>query len=223
MNYRPVEPEEAAQAETRQELLKAAMEVFAERGFRNATIREICQRAGANIAAVNYHFGDKESLYAVVVKEAYRLAEEKYPPEFSLPPRPTAEQRLHAFVRSFLLRTLSEGPHAYHGKLLARELVEPSPALDSMVEENLLPMASGLFAIVRDLLGRKASQELVRNCGLSVASQIVFYHHCQPVLKRMFPDLKNYTEAEIERLAGHITDFSLAAIKKLASKEVPRR
>jgi AcrR family transcriptional regulator len=48
--------------QTREALLEAAAQVFAELGFRAATVREICQRARANIASVNYHFGDKENL-----------------------------------------------------------------------------------------------------------------------------------------------------------------
>jgi len=49
--------------EKRRRLLEAAGEVFAEHGFKGATIQEISQRASANIASVNYHFRDKETLY----------------------------------------------------------------------------------------------------------------------------------------------------------------
>jgi TetR/AcrR family transcriptional regulator, regulator of cefoperazone and chloramphenicol sensitivity len=216
MRYRPSAARAGtAPARTREQLLAAAREVFSEAGFHHATIREISRRAGANIAAVNYHFRDKAGLYAAVVLETARVARGKYPEQFGLPPRPTPEQRLHAFVRSLLLRTLSSGPHAQHGKLLTRELIEPSPALDGIVRDDLQPMASSLLSIVRDLLGRKASPDLVQNCGLSVAGQIFFLFHCRPVLNRLFPDM-TYAEADIERLASHITRFSLAAIKKLA-------
>jgi AcrR family transcriptional regulator len=209
-------PAGAAPARTRGQVLAAAREVFAAVGFHRATIREISRRAGANIAAVNYHFGDKEGLYAAVVLDSARIAREKYPERFGLPPRPTPEQRLHAFVRSLLLRTLSSGPHAQHGKLLTRELIEPSPALDSIVRDDLQPMAASLLSIVRELLGKRAPAELLRHCALSVAGQIFFHFHCRPVLNRLFSDMR-YAEPDIERLADHITRFSLGAIKKLAS------
>src|SRR3954469_25958549 len=190
MDLKPSPNEAADQAATRRELLEAASEVFAEVGFRAATVREICQRAGANIAAVNYHFGDKERLYRAVLKETCRTALEKYPADFGLPPKATPEQRLRAFVHSFLLRIFSQGPGSRHGKLMAREMIEPTGALDAIVKEDVGPMAAVLTSIVGDLLGPGADPEKRRLCGMSVVSQVLFYHHCRPVVVRLFPGMK---------------------------------
>src|SRR5271169_1596249 len=93
-------PEDKYHAETRRQLLEAAGEVFAESGFRDATVREICRRAGANIAAVNYHFGDKETLYAEVLRYSQGRALEKYPPLLGVAADAPPEKKLRAFVQS---------------------------------------------------------------------------------------------------------------------------
>jgi AcrR family transcriptional regulator len=67
----------ARSANTRRRLLEAALEVFTAEGFRNATIQQICARAGANIAAAHYHFGGKEELYAAVFEHAVSLADRR--------------------------------------------------------------------------------------------------------------------------------------------------
>src|SRR5881397_1998942 len=99
-----------ANAATRRLLLNAAAEVFGERGFRAASIREICTRAGANVAAVNYHFGDKEALYLEVLKDTLRCTREKYPPDMGLKAGASMEQKFRAFVHSFLLRIFDSEP-----------------------------------------------------------------------------------------------------------------
>ena len=53
---------------TRARLLDVATQVFAESGYYAATIRDIAQHAGTNVAAVNYHFGDKLSLYTEILE-----------------------------------------------------------------------------------------------------------------------------------------------------------
>jgi TetR/AcrR family transcriptional regulator, regulator of cefoperazone and chloramphenicol sensitivity len=203
---------------TREHLLEAAAEVFAEVGFHAATVREICQRAGANIAAVNYHFGDKEALYTAVLTETFRVSLQKYPADMGLSLDAIPEQRLHAFVQSFLLRIFSCGPEARHGKLMAREMIEPTGALDSLIQEHIRPTSMILMAIVGELLGGKADAETIRLCGMSVVSQVLFYHHCRPVFGRLFPEMK-FDPARLEQLADHITNFSLAAIKQLAQRQ----
>ena len=206
---------------TRAQLVEAAAEVFAEQGYRAATVRDICERAGANIAAINYHFGGKDSLYAEVLQSVVRAAWERYPPTLGLKASPTALERLRAFVRSFLLRIFDQGPQAVLGRLVLREMVEPTHALDEIVEKQLRPMAGYLTSIVRELLGTRASEVNVRLCGMSIVGQIIFYHHNRAALSRLFPEMELGAN-EIDLLTEHITSFSLAALKEL-SKASPAR
>ena len=207
-------PAAQLQAETRQQLLEAAGEVFARDGFRNARVREICRRAGANLAAVNYHFGDKETLYAEVLRHAQQKAFEKHPllPDAGL--NIPAKEKLQAFIRSFLLRIFDGGPTAWFGKMMLREMIEPTAALASLLKERIQPMADQLRNIVAEILGGLPTDENVRLCSLSIVSQCVFYHHCREVVTRLFPEQRLDVTA-VEPLADHITRFSLAAMKHM--------
>lgn len=207
-------PEAGLHDETRRQLLEAAGEVFATAGFRNATVREICGRAGANLAAVNYHFGDKERLYAEVLRYAQQKAFEKYPllPNMDADASPT--DKLRAFIHSFLLRIFDNEPTAWFGKMMLREMIEPTDALDSLLEERMRPMADQIRGIVAEILGCAPGDERARLCSLSVVSQCVFYHHCRRVVARLFPE-QRLDAAAVEPLADHITCFSLAAMKHL--------
>jgi len=209
-----------AQAATRQLLLDAAGEVFAERGFSAASVREICHRAGANVAAVNYHFGDKEALYSEVLQYALRCAREQYPPNLGLRPGAGVEERLKAFVHSFLRRIFDGSRSSWHGRLMSHEMLEPTRALDGTVENEIRPLFEELQEIIRGLLGAKAKPEMVRRCAFSIVSECVFFHHCRPVVVRMFPNM-NFDEGKIAELAGHIAQFSLAALKGLQSSTDP--
>jgi len=203
-----------AHDETRRQLLAAAGEVFAAAGFHHATVREICRLARANIAAVNYHFGDKEALYGEVLRYAQQQAFEKYPPLLGVTADSPPEERLRAFIHSFLLRIFDQGPVAWFGKIMVREMIEPTGALDSLLKERIRPMADQLLCTVAEILDCPPTDEKVRLCSFSVVSQCVFYHHCRTVILRLFPEQHLDAEAA-EQLADHITRFSLAAMKQL--------
>src|SRR5690348_14715618 len=100
-------------ADTRERLLHAAGEIFAINGFRQTTIRDIVDRAGVNVAAVNYHFGDKLGLYTAVLQHWLGAAVEKYPVDGGVPPTAPAPQRLAAFIRAFFFRIMDDGAPAW--------------------------------------------------------------------------------------------------------------
>lgn len=208
---------------TSQRLLEAAGEVFAEKGFRGATVRDICRQAGANVAAVNYHFRDKEELYAAVLQYAHRCAMERYPPDLGLAPgaRHDPEARLGAFVRSFLLRLLAAGRPAWHGKLMAREIAEPTKALDALVEHSIRPNSELLRGILRELLGPGAAPRALWHGAWSVVGQCVFYYYARAVIVRLNPN-QGFDDAQIKELADHITRFTLAATQGMRGS-VPGR
>jgi AcrR family transcriptional regulator len=209
-------------SDTEQRVLEAAGEVFAELGYRAATIRQICQKADANIAAVNYYFGDKEGLYLAVLRSVPNAQAEKYPARMGLNGDAPPEEQLRAYIRSLLHRVFDSGRPGWHTRLIARELAEPTPALDTLIEEIARPLHRDLAAIVRRLLGPRVGDEAVRWSALSILGQCVYYHHARMVLRRLYPE-QSYAVADITRLADHIAEFSLAALREFSrSKPVKR-
>lgn len=209
----PVRREAPALADAaRERLINAAGEVFAEVGFRAATVREICARAGVNIAAVNYYFGDKATLYAEVLRHSHASARAKYPLERLADDPP--ERALRTFVHTFMTKILDEGRPAWHGKLMAREMVEPTSALDEIVASTIRPTWTTLTAIVAGLLARPRGDQFVEDCAASIIGQCLMFCHCRPVIDRLYPESR-YTPEQIARRSDHIVRFSLSSLHAL--------
>src|ERR1700722_3268968 len=169
---------------TRRRLLDAAGEVFAEKGFANATVREICQKAQANIAAVNYHFGDKQKLYAAVFADLHCMA--KVPANVEPIAGMSPEDQLREFIRQFLKRLLNPGRPSWQGRLMAREMSEPTGTLQSFVEDEIRPRVAMLQGIIQKLVG-PLPERVMAQCVTSVVGQMLHYHFARPVIKRIGP------------------------------------
>jgi AcrR family transcriptional regulator len=203
-------------AETRQRLIDAAGEIFAEQGRSAARVRDICERAGANIAAVNYHFRDKDSLYLECVRHARAYLRKQFPMDEAASGQWPAEQRLRAYVRTFLLRFLDAAGPQWHGKLLTREMFEPTGALDEAIEDTIRPQAELLTSIVEELAEHKLSRREARLCAESVTAQCLFYRDARSILLKLTPGREIGGEA-VACLTQHITRFSLGAIRDLVA------
>ncbi len=190
-------------------LLTAAGEVFAERGYRAATVREITERAGANLAAINYHFRDKAELYATALKAANASAKH-IPLSVTVGP---PKARLRAFIESMLTYLLDPARPAWQNRLIARELAEPSPALDQVIDENIRPRCAFLQRILCDLAGVELPAEPLILLHNSVVAQCMIYSQNGVVIERLFPQLKDYSR-QIPLLTDHITAFTIPAVRQ---------
>lgn len=183
---------------TRARLLEAATGVFAARGFARAGVREICSAAGCNVAAVNYHFGDKAGLYRAVLLSGFHEAG-PFPPAVDAT-RP-AHVQLHALVEAFLRRLLSSG-RTPHARIMARELVEPTPALREVVETAFRPLHDRIRGLLAALRPDLPPADLDLHT-ISVIGQCVVYRHARPALDLIHgPDALG--EADVARLARHV-------------------
>lgn len=214
-----VQPPETADS-TRLRLLEAAGEVFARDGFQRATIREICRLAGANVASVNYHFGSKDRLYSEVLRYVDSVATERNPPFPDGWSRRPAQERLAMFIRQFLERAFDDSRPAWHEKLMMREMIEPTRALDDLTERNIRPRSEALQGICRELLGERASKQQVQRAAASIVGQCVFYWHCRPMIAKLMPDL-GFQQKSIASIAEHVTVFSVHALKGLSQQSGP--
>jgi AcrR family transcriptional regulator len=211
--------------ETRERLLDAAVEVFADKGFWEATTAEICRKAGANAAAVNYHFGSKEDLYVESWRHAFRRSLDAYPPHGGVPDTAAARKRLHARIRTILRRITDPKSHGFD--MLHKEMANPTGLLTGVVRESIEPMRRELAAIVRELLGKNATDEQVRLCQMSIKSQCFgpMLHERQRKKAPAKPPLPGppTLEIDLDTLADHITRFSLAGIRAIRRQNAKRR
>jgi AcrR family transcriptional regulator len=201
--------------QTRDRILQAALEIFADRGFKDATVRDICAKAGVNAASVNYYFRSKEALYTEALAFAFRQAEVRYPLDLADAPDPTPEARLEHFIRTLLRRITDDTDLGWHGKLIAREIVDPTGALDRVVDIAIRPAFRMLRETLPRILGPGWSPAEIDRCIHSILGQCLMYRHSRSITERICPDLLAGPDAA-ERTANFVVAFTLAALRGLA-------
>jgi len=194
--------------DTRQRLLEAAGEVFGCKGYKAATVREICARAGTNLAAVNYHFGDKQALYVEAVRHAHFGGDDPLP---SFAPDTPPEQKLREHVRQMLTRLLGRRGPAWHAQLMAREMAEPTEACVAMVAERVRARLRALDEVLCELMPAGSSAMERHLVSFGIIGQCFYLKIHQPIATHLVgaEELAMY---DIPRLTDHVTRFALAAL-----------
>ncbi len=155
--------------QTRENLLKAAYDIFARKGFRDATIAEISKQAGTNIAAVNYHFVSKEKLYVESWRCALRESLKNYPPDGDVRDNAPAEERFRGIIKAIIQRVADIRNRDYW--FMLREYASPTGLLEEAKKEELLPFHIKMEALLRELMGPHVSDRDVMSCEISIINQ----------------------------------------------------
>ena len=193
-------------------LLQTAVEVFAEKGFKEATVREICTRANVNIASVNYYFRSKQALYSSALRFAFEEANRLHPQTEASNVSLSAETRLGFFVHNFLHKLLDDSQLGFHGKLIAREISDPTEAFQQIIDEAIEPHCRLLEGIILELVpALQTNRKALARFMFSVLGQCLVFKHSRSVVNSLCPELIA-DQVAIEECAKHITQFSLMAL-----------
>jgi AcrR family transcriptional regulator len=209
---------------TRARLLDAAKQLFAERGFEDVTVRDICRAADVNLALVNYHFGDKLGLYFEIVAEAIRMLRALNEEATNAPEGANAEERLRHFIRALVQRIFEfRAESLWVHKLMQHEMSRPTDAITRVMEEAIAPRIRYLAEIVMELLGCSKRDPRVMHCVASVHGLCLVYGRM--VLAERFravmPELVPDGPMDIEVAVAHVEAFSLAGIRAMRKGSDP--
>jgi AcrR family transcriptional regulator len=211
----------------RARVLRAATELFAERGFHGTTVRDIALRAGANVASGHYHFGSKRDLYVEVLRATFAEVRAILdrggvlldPASLDRMSRTQLETVLERRI-GLMLENLLGPPPSLHGTLMLREMLDPSDALPIVVAEFVEPMMVEAAAVLRRL-EPTLDDERVRWCVASTMGQALFYRATLPAALRVFRQT-TFSAAYERRLAAHIAQFSIGGVGRVAGRRKRR-
>ena len=195
-------------SETREKLLDAAQRVFAEHGFYDATVREICNRARVNLALVNYHFGDKFQLYIEVFRRALNLSKIdilKKAEDPEADPRTLLRKLVTSFVR---LLNQNEKSDNLFDILMKQESLRPTPAMEFIVGKYMRPAYKAMCTVIGRILRLPSAHETTRLAANSVIALIKHFGEPQRLLEHLDP--KILSGKTPEDVANFIISFALA-------------
>ena len=199
---------------TKTRVLKAAGAIFARKGFRSTTVREICESAEVNLASVNYYFGDKQTLYIESVVHARQMRVKQVPTP-SWPQDATAEQKLAGYIEMVLERVVALKTAPWQVQLLVREILQPTEACKKLVRDYFRPFLNELAQIINEIVGDELPQEKSMKLAFSIIGQCMYYRFAGELTSMIIEEDGIDLEFDKSHLAAHITNFSLAALKNM--------
>jgi AcrR family transcriptional regulator len=200
---------------TRQQILKAAVALFADRGYDGTSIRAIVGKARVNQAAINYHFKGKEGLYFEVLKVAFEgyLRLDNFDPE-RLKDLPR-EEALRSFIHQQLLPLLARDQMSRYIRIFLWENVRPSKVLTDFVKTGAIPFLASATELVRRFLPPEISDQDAMCAAISLMGQCSIFVRSRDQLTQP-PFNWQIDETFVARLTDFISDLALKGMAQQA-------
>lgn len=210
---------------TRDRLLIQAEHLFSQKGFAAVSIREITSAADTNLAAVNYHFGNKTNLYLSVFRERWvpraQSVRKFFKNSLLKHQAPEAADVVRAIATAFLGGTMTDEERRCQISLMQRELAHPSEAVTIVVSEVIRPMHHDIRELMLPNLSEDISMEQLTLSIFSIISMILYFGFAQPVVSRV---MEQEFDAQFKsRVIDHIVSFTmngLNGIRRIEEKTV---
>lgn len=200
--------------QARQRLLLAALEKIGEKGYENASVREIAEEAGQNIAAISYYFGSKESLYTEVIQgigsylnaifgEMAREARDLL--ESGQMDREKAADILKRILRLLLTENIERSEIAKIRKVMIREQSSPTAAFDLLYQKALFPLHDLFTRTLAAVSGEDPqSEKAIIRAHMLVGQVIAFTVARSTILRRL--DAEKYEKEHAAIIAATLDE-----------------
>jgi AcrR family transcriptional regulator len=199
---------------TRDRIILAAGPIFAQKGFKNTTVREICDAANVNVASINYYFSDKQGLYTETVIQAREMRAQQFPHR-ELDENQPPEEKLKNIVVTLLNRMMAMQTEPWQVRLIMREILQPTEASKKLVKAYFRPFFESLLSVIDELVGVRLPDHERHQLGFSVIGQCMHYRISAEMISMMISKAEYQQSYQIEQLADHITSFSLGGIESI--------
>jgi len=198
--------------DTRERLVVTAGEIFSEKGFDETTVREICTAAGANVAAVNYYFGDKQQLYLETVRRAHQRRAGQVPLPGAESSTGHPADRLAELTETLLTRMLGTSAAPWETRLMMREVLQPTAACREMVEDYFRPLFDRFLEVLDEVLPDDTPRHRRHQVAFSIVGQCLLYRTSGEVVALLVGDDERAAHYSVAQLADHISQFTLSAL-----------
>jgi len=195
-------------------LLNEAEILFAQKGYHGVSVREITNAADCNLAAVNYHFGNKWNLYLSVFRSRWlpraKRLRKSVIDSLASQDIPSLTDLVKALARAFLEGPISDRERKRHALLIIRELAEPTEAFDLVAEEVLGPLFKELADRLRPIMHPGLGDDRLKLNIFSIFAMVIYFNFARTAVTHITG--QKYDHDFKEMLVEHITEFSLKGL-----------